>query len=149
MALEVKEPLANVGDVRDAGLIPGLGRSLEKDMATHSTILAWRIPWTEEPGGLQIIGSHRDRHDLACTSLGKRNFCIKVWRFGRIVKLLKADFLMAFPFSCPFQVCLCVISGPRYYQGLERKSKYYSDFNSSVCFTLCVHVCTHAVLSHV
>ena len=43
---------------------------LEKDMATHSSILAWRIPWTEEPGGLQSIGSHRVRHNwsnLACT----------------------------------------------------------------------------------
>ena len=37
---------------------------LEKGMATHSTILAWRIPWTEEPGGLQSIGSQRVRHDL-------------------------------------------------------------------------------------
>ena len=44
-----KESACSAGD---PGLIPGLGRSLEKEMATHSTILAWRIPWTEEPGGL-------------------------------------------------------------------------------------------------
>ena len=43
---------ANKGDIRDVSLIPGLGRSLEKDMATHSRILTWRIPWTEEPGRL-------------------------------------------------------------------------------------------------
>ena len=36
---------------------------LEKEMATHSRILAWRIPWTEEPGGLQSIGSQRIGHD--------------------------------------------------------------------------------------
>ena len=36
---------------------------LEKGMATHSSILAWRIPWTEEPGGLQSRGSQRVRHD--------------------------------------------------------------------------------------
>ena len=36
---------------------------LEKEMATHSGILAWRIPWTEEPGGLQSTGSQRVRHD--------------------------------------------------------------------------------------
>ena len=36
---------------------------LEKGMATHSNILAWRIPWTEEPGGLQSMGSQRVRHD--------------------------------------------------------------------------------------
>ena len=38
---------------------------LEKEMATHSSILAWRIPWTEEPGGLQSMGSQRVRHDWA------------------------------------------------------------------------------------
>ena len=37
-------------DAGDVGLIPDLGRSLEKEMATHSSILAWEIPWTEEPG---------------------------------------------------------------------------------------------------
>ena len=42
-----------------------LGREdpLEKEMATHSSILAWRIPWTEEPGGLQSTGSQRVGHD--------------------------------------------------------------------------------------
>ena len=38
---------------------------LEKGVATHSRILAWEIPWTEEPGGLQSVGSQRVRHDLA------------------------------------------------------------------------------------
>ena len=36
---------------------------LEKGMATHSSILAWRIPWTEKPGGLQSMGSQRVRHN--------------------------------------------------------------------------------------
>ena len=36
---------------------------LEEEMATHSSILAWRNPWTEEPGGLQSMGLHRVRHD--------------------------------------------------------------------------------------
>ena len=36
---------------------------LEKEMATHSSILAWEIPWTEEPDGLPSMGSHRVRHD--------------------------------------------------------------------------------------
>ena len=40
----------------DLGSIPGSGRSLEKGMTTHSSILAWRIPWTEEPGVLQFMG---------------------------------------------------------------------------------------------
>ena len=61
----VKNPPASTGDIRDAGSIPGSGGSLEKEMATHSSILAWRIPWTEEPGGLHSRGSQRVGHDLA------------------------------------------------------------------------------------
>ena len=41
---------------------PGREDALEKGMATRSGILAWRIPWTEEPGGLQSLGSHRVEH---------------------------------------------------------------------------------------
>ena len=52
-------------NVRDSCSVPGSGRSLEKGMAAHSSILAWRIPWTEEPGRLQSMGSQRVRHDLA------------------------------------------------------------------------------------
>ena len=55
MALVVKSPPANAGDIRDMGSIPGSGR-LPEGLATHSSILAWRVPWTEEPGGLQSIG---------------------------------------------------------------------------------------------
>ena len=55
-----KESACNVGDL---GSIPGQKEPLEKGMATHSSILAWRIPWTEEPGGLQSMESQRVRHD--------------------------------------------------------------------------------------
>ena len=41
----------------------GLEDPLEEEMATHSSILAWRIPWTEEPGGLQSMGLQRVRHE--------------------------------------------------------------------------------------
>ena len=41
----------------------GIAVSLEKEMATHPSILAWRIPGTEEPGGLPSVGSHRVGHD--------------------------------------------------------------------------------------
>ena len=40
-----------------------LGDPLEKELATHSSILAWRIPWTEEPSGLQSMGLQKVRHD--------------------------------------------------------------------------------------
>ena len=47
------------------GLLLGQEEPLEEGMAAHSRILAWRIPWTEEPGGLQSIGSQRVGHDQA------------------------------------------------------------------------------------
>ena len=64
----VKNLPANAGDARDLGLIPGFDLQvgkipLEEEMATHSRILAWRIPWTEEPGGLQSMGPQRVGHD--------------------------------------------------------------------------------------
>ena len=49
-----KESACSAGDL---GLIPGLGRSLEEGMVTPSTTLSWRIPWTEEPGGLWSMES--------------------------------------------------------------------------------------------
>ena len=58
----VKNLSANAGD---AGSISGLGRSLEKEMATYSSILAWEIPWADEPDWLQSMGLQRVGHDLA------------------------------------------------------------------------------------
>ena len=53
---------ANARDIRDLGSISESGDPLEEAMATHSSILAWRIPWTEEPGRLQSIGLQRVEH---------------------------------------------------------------------------------------
>ena len=58
-----KEPAYNAGDIRDTGSAHGWEDPLEKVMATHSSVLAWRIPWAEEPGRLQSKGSQRVRHD--------------------------------------------------------------------------------------
>ena len=59
MALEIKNMPANAGDIRNVGSIPGWENHLEEGMATHSGILAWRTPWTEEPDGLQSTSSQR------------------------------------------------------------------------------------------
>ena len=56
MALVVKSLPASAGDVRDTDSISGLGRSPGRGKGNHSSILAWRLPWTEEPGGLQYMG---------------------------------------------------------------------------------------------
>ena len=55
----VKNPPASTGNVGDSGSTPGREDPLEKGMATHSSILAWRCPWAEEPGELQSIRPQR------------------------------------------------------------------------------------------
>ena len=62
-----KESPASAGDIRDMGSILGLEDPLKEEMATHSSILAWRIPWTEEPSRLQSWG-HKDSHMTEVTA---------------------------------------------------------------------------------
>ena len=57
-----KESAYNAGDL---GSISGSEDPLEKAMATHSSILAWEMPWTEEPGGLQCMGLQKSRKQLS------------------------------------------------------------------------------------
>ena len=61
----IKNPPANTGDTGDASSIPGSGRSLEKEMAAHSSILAWEIPGTEASG--QSMGPHMTEGLSVCT----------------------------------------------------------------------------------
>ena len=63
LALVVKNLLVNAGDVRDADSISVSEDPLEEEMATHSSILASRIPWTEEPIGLHSMESQRVGHN--------------------------------------------------------------------------------------
>ena len=61
--LSSKEATCRAGATGDAGLILGREDPLEEGMTTYSSTFAWRIPWTEEPGGLQSIGLQRLGHD--------------------------------------------------------------------------------------
>ena len=61
--MQQQQQPANAEDKRDASTILGQEDPLDEEMATHPSILAWRIPWTEEPGGLQSMGSHRVGHN--------------------------------------------------------------------------------------
>ena len=63
MATVVKNLPANAGDATDRSSIPSREDPLEEEVATHSSILAWKIPWTEEPGGLQSMGLQRVRYN--------------------------------------------------------------------------------------
>ena len=99
VALVVKESACNG---RDLGLIPGSGRSLGGGNGNHSCILAWRIPWTEEPGGLQSMGSQRVRHDWGTNTLTfkRQRLCYCVQNNTATAKLLQ---------SCP---TLCIDGSP-------------------------------------
>ena len=57
----VKNPPASARATGDTGSIPGSEDPLEKEMPTHFSILAWEVPWTEESGGLQSIGSQKSQ----------------------------------------------------------------------------------------
>ena len=58
-----KNPPANAGDAGDMNSVSGLEDPLEQEMATHSSILAWKISWTEEPSRLQSMGLQRAEHN--------------------------------------------------------------------------------------
>ena len=67
--------------------------SLEKGMATHSSILAWRIPWTEEPGGLQSMGSQSVRQDWV-TNTFTLNVIFKPLYIGRMERIFYSFLVM-------------------------------------------------------
>ena len=67
---------------------------LEKEMSTHSSILAWKITWTEEPGGLQSTGSQRVRHDLATK---QQQMCVCVCVYTHMADTW---------FIVPYNVCM-------------------------------------------
>ena len=67
---------ANAGDTGDMILIPMSERALEEEMATHFTVLAWEIPWTEEPDGQQSMGLQRVKHDLVAKQ--QQLYCVSV-----------------------------------------------------------------------
>ena len=84
--LRGKKSTCSVGAAGDASSIPGSGRSPGGRHGNHSTILAWRIPWTEKPSGLWSIGLQRVRHDwsdLACM-----HTCINILKILDLVSVL-------------------------------------------------------------
>ena len=79
LILMVKNPPANAGDIRGVGLIAGSGRSPAGGHATHSSVLAWRIPWTEEPGGPQSVGLQRVGDDWVTEHTRVVILCLISW----------------------------------------------------------------------
>ena len=93
----VKNLPANAGGVGDTGSNPELGSSPEKEIATNSSLLSWRIPWAEEPSELQSKGSQGVRHDWACTY--EVNFMddLNYWLLGSF-KASKETYLFSLSF---------------------------------------------------
>ena len=95
--------------------------ALEEGMATHSSILAWRISWTEEPGGLQFIGSQRVRHNWETKRQGRLVWhgCCHMGNTHSIIALatqwLQTVFTEYMPDKLPGWASkpVCWISGPR------------------------------------
>ena len=83
----VKNLPASAGDVRDTGSSLGRGNPLEGDTAVLSSILAWRIPWTEEPGGLQPMGLQRVRDHTKGNTLDQSSARLKKYCVGQQVCL--------------------------------------------------------------
>ena len=80
----VKNLPTNAGDTRDPGSTLVGEDSLEEEMATHSSILAWKIPWTEEPGRLQSIGLQRFGHNRAQNTNTHKNQSGKAKRHDQV-----------------------------------------------------------------
>ena len=105
-----KESACQSKSTGDTGLIPGLGRySGLKKMATQCSIFAWKIPWTEEAGRLQSMGSRRVGHDWACTIIisygsiyAKSKNLINSYRFKH---LIHQSWYMSFYFFSTLCVC--------------------------------------------
>ena len=118
---EGKASACNVGD---PGLIPGWQRSPgAKEMATHSSILAWRIPWTEQPGRLQPTGSKRVGHNWA-TSL-HFNICM-IWEIFIKFKVVSSHHIVLFFYRMPIKIQLFSM----YWEEGEKKTYVLSHIYS-------------------
>ena len=94
LVLVIMKLLANAGDIKDGGSTPGSGKSPGGRHTNHSSTLAWRIPWTEEPGGLWPIGSWGVGHDWSDVATAAAYemlyltmlsfFCISVWVYQEL-----------------------------------------------------------------
>ena len=73
---------------------------LEKEMATHFSILAWRIPWTEEPGRLQSMGSQRVGHNWVTSLFFPRRNCLKVFYMYSCCLVAKSCLTLGNPMNC-------------------------------------------------
>ena len=123
MALVVKNP-PEMWETRVQSL--GWEDALEEGMAIHSSILAWRIPWTEEPGGLQSIGLQRVGHNWSQLSMQARTLSATSWTpnclFTRLSNVSQAGgSLRSLPLQSLFE--------EHYFKAILKKRKYKKSHN--------------------
>ena len=123
--LVVKNLPANAGDIRDVGSVPGLGRCPGGGHGNPLYYLAWRSPWTQEPGGLQSIGSHRVGHD--CSNLAQHTilsltlilYFLYFFFFFFLIRLASRVWLFGTPFTVAHQTPLSMeFPRQKYWSGL-------------------------------
>ena len=101
--------------------------SLEKGIATHSGILVWRIPWTEEPGGLQSMGSQRVGHDWVTKTFTFNNN-------NNRVCYLQSTYYVPVAKQSTFMYMFLIILTKSYFTAKERKAKQEWETLSSIKF---------------
>ena len=120
----VKNLPASAGDIRDVGSIPGLERCPGGGHGNPFHYIAWRSPWTQEPGGLQSIGSHRVGHD--CSNLAQHTILSLTlilyflsFFFFFLIQLASRVWLFGTPFTIAHQAPLSMeFPMQKYWSGL-------------------------------
>ena len=115
-----KEPACQCRRPKTCGFDPWIRNILEEEMATHSSILAWRVTWTGEPGGLQSIGLHRVKHDWSDSAQYRA-----VLHLGLLYELCSYEILV----HVCYWTCVCIYIG--IYLGVDLSVDTFT-FNFSI-----------------
>ena len=138
---------ATAFNARDLGLIPGLGRSPGEEMATHSSILAWKIPGIEEPGGWQSMGSQRVRHNWVWQLKPSAPRFPKLWTQTQSICFLVFKLSDSLSHTASFPgspASRCQTMGLLSLHN-QTSSLYQISFN--VCLLACLSICLSVYLS--
>ena len=117
--------------------VRSLGREdpLEKEMATHSSILAWRIPWTEEPGGLQSMGSQRVGHDWATSLSLSIRIGLPLWLIVKNPPAMRETWVRSLGWENPLEKAKATHSSiPAWRNGLHHKESDMTELSIRIKF---------------
>ena len=128
--------ISGIPHLKETGTGMCIDSPLEMEMAIHSSILAWSSPWTEEPGGLQAVGSQRGRHNWATKHHHRQSTRAVVTEFHRpMAHVIHIDPLKVLKAGCQ-DCCQELVSGENSLPGLQ------------TAVSLCLHEAFHCVHVH-